>query len=81
LISGGTNRASLTATIASIIVGGQVNNTASASDTYGIVAQWIKAIEVDGNSVALNPGHTGVGQDAPAKPVVTGSDTNYLEVT
>jgi len=75
LISG-TDRLGVTATIASIIVKGQLNSTSDTSDGYGIVSQLLKGIEINGTALVIAPGAGAVTQ--PVK--IGGSDTSYLEV-
>jgi len=70
----GTDRINLTATIASVIVKGQVNSTPVSGDTYGIVSQYLKAIQIGGTNISLDniksDDHGTIGT----------TDTNYLEV-
>ncbi|MGC3989629.1 MAG: Calx-beta domain-containing protein [Chthoniobacteraceae bacterium] len=76
LISG-TDRANLTATIASVIVKGQVNSTSASGDGYGIVSQLLKGIEVNGTALVIAGGAGGVTQPV----AINGSDTSFLEVS
>jgi hypothetical protein len=72
-----TDRTNLTATIASIIVKGSLRNTAGSDDSYGFAAQWIKSVQIGDSHRPLQPGKS---NDTTPTAVVTGSDTNYLEV-
>jgi hypothetical protein len=72
-----TDRTNLTATIASIIVKGSLQNTAGSDDSYGFAAQWIKSVQIGDSHRPLQPGKS---NDTTPTAVVTGSDTNYLEV-